>query len=78
MRGNQRLNHDDMNVVHLHFYSICNERGWKTPVNPTEFDWVYLDVDNHIVQARIETPARVGVVSFICTLPLSVGKTHTF
>lgn len=60
MRGNQRLNHDDMNVVHLHFYSICNERGWKSPVNPTEFDWVYLDVDNHIVQARIETPARGG------------------
>jgi predicted SprT family Zn-dependent metalloprotease len=55
-----RLNSQDMNKVHAHFYEIVNERDWRTPVNPMEFDWVYLDADNQVIQARIETPPYGG------------------
>lgn len=55
-----RLNSQDMDKVHEHFYEIVNERDWRTPVNPMEFDWVYLDADNQVIQARIETPPYGG------------------
>lgn len=55
-----RLNSEDMDSVHKLFYEVINERDWKTPVHPTEFDWVYLDADNQVIQARIETPPYGG------------------